>query len=304
MRFLDDLPDGVCLRDTPLAPLTWFNLGGRAEFLVEPTTEGQLASIIRQCRDTNTPTRILGFGANVLVPDEGVRGVVVRLTAPAFTHIEFEAAIASAPDSGSHRVTAGGGADLAKLTQACVRRGLGGLEQIAGIPGTVGGGIVMNCGGRFGDISTAVAKVRLINDEGEVRAVARDALAFGYRRSGLGDDWVLDAVFQLQETDRDELERRFREIWQFKQQSQPAMADHSAGCIFKNPDGESAGRLIDSAGLKGFRIGSAFVSDRHANFVLADAGGRTADVVSVINAVQDRVQQDSGISLEPEVRIW
>lgn len=302
MHFLDDLPDGVCLRDAPLAPLTWFNLGGRADYLVEPQTEDQLATLIHRCRDADMPIRILGLGANVLVPDDGVRGVVVRLTAPVFTRIRFDDH--DTTEGASRQVVAGGGADLAKLVRACVRRGLGGLEQIAGIPGTVGGGIAMNCGGRFGDIATSVVNVRLIDTQGKMRTAARDALDFGYRRSGLGSDWVIEARFQVRRTDPGPLERRFREIWQFKQQSQPAMADHSAGCIFKNPDGQSAGRLIDSAGLKGFRIGSAFVSDRHANFVLADAGGRAADVVSVINAVKDRVQQDSGIRLEPEVKIW
>jgi len=314
MRFLEDLPDGVCLRDAPLAPLTWFNLGGRADFLVEPRNEDQLATVIRRCRDSGTPIRVLGLGANVLVSDDGVRGVVVRLTGPVFTRILFDDddafpsadSLDSTPEGGEavRHVTAGGGADLAKLTRACLRRGLGGLEQIAGIPGTVGGGIAMNCGGRFGDISTSVVHVRLIDPKGELRTAARDELDFGYRRSSLGDDWVSEAVFQLRETDRGELERRSRVIWLFKQQSQPAMAAHSAGCIFKNPAGQSAGRLIDCAGLKGFRIGSAFVSDRHANFVLADAGGRAADVLSVIKAVKHRVQQDSGISLEPEVKIW
>ncbi len=236
MHFLDDLPDGVCLRDAPLGPLTWFNLGGRVDYLVEPRDEDQLATVIRRCHETGTPIRMLGFGANVLVSDDGVRGVVVRLTAPAFTRIEFEEddgstgevndGAADANDA-SRQVAAGAGADLARLARACVRRGLAGLEQTAGIPGTVGGGIAMNCGGKFGDISTAVVHVRLMDARGETRTAARDELDFGYRHSGLGDDWVVEAVFQLRPTERGDLARRFREIWQFKQQSQPAMRSAS-----------------------------------------------------------------------------
>jgi UDP-N-acetylmuramate dehydrogenase len=293
MNLFDDLPE-VCRRDVPLAPLTWFKLGGRADYLIEPRDEQQLARVILRCREGGVPLRFLGLGANVLVSDEGVRGVVVRLTAEPFTRVEFE----------GHRVTAGAGADMTRLVRATVRRALAGLETIAGIPGTVGGGIAMNCGGRYGEIGTAVERVRVIGPDGEIYERDHDDLDFGYRHSALGADVVLSATFRLQPADPAELDRRFREIWMYKQNTQPPLGVQSVGCIFRNPNGRSAGELIDRAGLKGLRVGSAWVADRHANFILAEPGGKAADVVELIEAITRRVEEHSGIRLEPEVRIW
>ena len=140
--------------------------------------------------------------------------------------------------------------------------------------------------------------------DGLARERTRADLGFGYRTCKLGRDHVLSAVFVLRRTDPDALQRRFREIWSFKQETQPALGIQSAGCIFRNPAGRSAGQLIDQAGLKGFRIGSASISERHANFALADRGGRAVDIRRLISAVTDRVAEHCGIRLEPEVKIW
>lgn len=293
MSLFDDLPD-ICRRNVPLAPLTWFGLGGPAEYLVEPQSEEQLALVVRRCREANTPLRVLGFGANVLVNDDGVPGVVVRLAAEAFTKIDYE----------DRLVTAGAGADLAKLVRNTVRRGLAGLETLAGIPGTVGGGIRMNCGGRYGEISRAVESVRVISSDGTAYQREHDDLDFGYRRCDLGRDLITIAQFRLRQRDPQELVRRFREIWMYKQNTQPPLGAHSAGCIFRNPNGRPAGMLIEQAGLKGARVGSAYVSQRHANFILADRGGKAADVVKLMQLVADRVEQCSGVRLEPEVEVW
>lgn len=293
MHLFDDWPD-IVQSNAPLAPLTWFKLGGTAEYLVEPRTEDELVAVVRRCRETNTPLRFLGLGANVIVNDKGVKGAVVRLTADHFTRIIFD----------GDRLTAGAGADLTKLVLASVKRGLAGLENIAGIPGTVGGGIAMNCGGRYGEIGTAVRSVRVIGRDGEIYERDHDDMDFSYRRSALGDDCVLSASFQLRKDDPTSLDRRFREIWMYKQNTQPPLGCQSVGCIFRNPDGHSAGQLIDQAGLKGRRIGTAYVSDRHANFVLADIGGRAADVLELIDAIIDTVNERFGIRLEPEVKIW
>lgn len=294
MNLFDDLPEDVCRRNVPLAPLTWFRLGGPAEYLISPRTESQLATIIRRCRDSGTPVRFLGLGANVIVSDEGVSGVVIRMDAGEFIETRIDAS----------RVIAGGGVDMTKLVRKTVRSGLAGLENLAGIPGTVGGGIAMNCGGRYGEIGTVVRSVRVIGPDGKLYERDHDDLEFSYRHCSLGADCVVSASFELQPMDTGDLETRFREIWMYKQNTQPPLGAQSVGCIFRNPNGRSAGEIIDRAGLKGMRLGSAYVSDRHANFVLADPGGRAADVINLIRLVGQRVEDQCGIRLEPEVRIW
>ena len=294
MNLFDDLPADVCRRNVPLGPLTWFGLGGPAEYLIEPRSEQELAAVLRRCRDNGVAVRVLGFGANVLVRDEGISGVVVLLTADVFTDTVYDGV----------RVTAGGGVDLAKLVRNTVRRGLAGLETLAGIPGTVGGGIRMNCGGRYGEIGRAVHSVRVVSAGGELYQREHDDLAFEYRRCNLGGDWVTSAEFRLRQIDPQELVRRFREIWMFKQNTQPPIGAHSAGCIFRNPNGRPAGMLIEQAGMKGTRQGGAYVSERHANFILADQGSRSADVIGLIELIANRVEEQFGVRLEPEVEIW
>ncbi len=294
MNLFDDFPEPLCRRNVPLGPLTWFKLGGPADYLVEPQTLEQLSTVTRRCAENGVPLKLLGLGANVLVPDDGVRGAVVRLLAPAFTRIIFDA----------DRVICGGGVDLSKLVRTLVRKGLAGLEQLAGIPGTVGGGICMNCGGRYGDISSAVSSVRVVCPGGNLERRSPADLRFGYRRCALGEDLVVGVAFQLRQESEQAVNERFREIWRYKQDSQPPMGEPSVGCIFRNPAGHSAGQLIDRAGLKGFRIGSAYISERHANFAMAERGGRAADVRSLIDAVAERVLDRFGVRLEPEVKIW
>lgn len=294
MNLFDDFPDSIVERHASLAPLTWFRLGGRADYLIRPTSSAQLAAVLVRCGDADVPLRVLGHGANVLVPDEGVRGVVLRLDAPDFQRIECD----------GESLVAGGGADMTALVRRCVRAGLAGLEQLAGIPGTVGGGIAMNCGGRYGDISAAVQSVTAVDPHGHVETLPASSLAFSYRQCALGPRIVTDVRFKLRRADPAALQSRFREIWDYKKQTQPAMGALSAGCIFRNPVGESAGRLIDRAGLKGYRLGSAFVSAQHANFAMADRGGCASDVRRLIETIQQRVQQAFGILLEPEVKLW
>ena len=293
MNSFDDWPE-ICRRAVPLAPLTWFGLGGPAEFLIEPRTEEQLAAVVRRCQDSGTAVRLLGFGANVLVPDEGVRGVVIRLCADAFCGVEYQ----------RHTVVAGAGMDLTRLVRHTVRRGLAGFENLAGIPGTIGGGICMNCGGRYGEIGTLVRSVRVVDRDGQIHERHRDELGFAYRRCNLGGEIVTQATFEVSETDPAELVKRFRQIWMYKQNTQPPVGVRSAGCVFRNPDGRSAGALIDQAGLKGLRNGGAYVSERHANFILADRGATAADVRRLMETVRERVEQHSGIRLEPEVKVW
>lgn len=293
MTLFADLAD-ICRCDEPLAPRTWFRIGGPAEYFLQPRTVAQLATIIRRCRESGTPLRFLGLGANVLVSDRGVRGAVIQLGDAHFSTMDFDGDTA----------LVGAGADMTKLVLAAVRGGVAGLEQLAGIPGSVGGGIAMNCGGRYGDISSAVQSVTVITPRGEIVERAAADLEFGYRHSSLGNNCVVRVRFNLRREDPTELNRRFREIWDYKKATQPPLGDASVGCIFRNPPGQSAGLLIDRAGLKGEQFGTAYVSDRHANFILSRAGGRAADVLTLIGRIRRKVRDHAGIILQPEVRIW
>ena len=280
-------------RDVPLAGLTRFGLGGRARYMFSPRDEAELSGVVRSATEAAVPLRVLGGGANVLIRDDGFDGLVIRLDAPSFTAVRYEGS----------RVIAGGGADLMKLARDCAYRGLAGLECMAGIPGTVGGAVRMNAGGRFGEIASVVESVRLVDRAGRVEVVKGEELGFGYRRSNVGDRTVVEAVLRLESQPAEKVKQRFHEIWRVKSESQP-MADHSAGCMFKNPPGDSAGRLIDQAGLKGAEQGRARVSERHANFIVADAGASAADVYALAERVRAQVLELFGEQLEYEIDVW
>lgn len=283
-----------CRANVALGELTWYRLGGPARWLFEPHDEDELRDGLARFRNEGIAWRVLGRGANVLIPDEGFPGVVIRLTAPAFTDVRIE----------SENVVAGGGADFQKLIRATLDAGLTGLEAFAGIPGFVGGIVRMNAGGKYGVIGDFATRVRSITPEGQIIERGVDQLAFAYRQSNLTAGIVLRATFGLHRGDRAAATERYRTIWNEKSADQPALALRSAGCIFKNPAAGPAGKLIDDAGLKGVRIGGAEVSTRHANFIVADATATAADVRALIQLIQDRVRAAHGVELEPEIDLW
>ncbi|MCK4660300.1 MAG: UDP-N-acetylmuramate dehydrogenase [Phycisphaerae bacterium] len=279
--------------EVPLAPMTWFKLGGRARHVYRPADETQLARMIGYAHDDDVPTRVLGGGANVLIRDDGVDGIVIRLDEPPFRKIEFR----------DDRVIAAGGTDLMRLTLECARRGLSGLECMAGIPGTVGGAIRMNAGGRFGDIGEVVATARLLNLEGKIETLNAEQLGFAYRHSNVGQRIVLSAELQLRQDDPESVMDRYNEIWESKKSSQP-MGANSAGCIFKNPPGDSAGRLIDQAGMKGDSVGEAEVSRDHANFIVTRKNATARDVIRLVERIRQTVRRKFDVELETEIDIW
>ena len=287
-----------CAFDYPLARHTWYRVGGPAEAFARPRNHDELARLLRRCDDEDVPVRTLGLGANVLVADEGVPGVVVRLDERAWQAVEID----------GDRVTVGGGCDVQKLTLRAAREGLAGLECMAGIPGTVGGCVRMNAGGRFGDFGSRVLSVKLMDGAGRTFERAADDLHFDYRRSGLpADAVVLSATLDLRRDDPQAVSRRTKEVWAYKRDSQPLNTKNegrSAGCMFKNPPGDSAGRLIDAAGCKGLAIGGAEVSRRHANFVVSRDGCRAADLLRLSELVMERVADAAGVALEREVQVW
>jgi len=279
--------------NVPLGPLTWYRVGGAARFLCAPSSAEDLKEIARRAREAELPVKVLGRGANVLVRDNGFNGLVVRLDHPEFRAIRFQ----------GPRVIVGAGYDLMKLCLATVRRGLAGLECLAGIPGTVGGAIRMNAGGRFGCIADVVDRFEVLTPEGGVETRTREQAGFAYRRCALGNGIVLRAELGLAPEDRQALAQRFRQNWDYKKKTQP-LADRSAGCVFKNPPGESAGRLIDQAGLKGERCGGAVVSRQHANFISADDGADASDVLRLIDRIRTRVRATFQRDLELEIDVW
>jgi UDP-N-acetylmuramate dehydrogenase len=277
----------------PLAPHTWFHLGGPAEFFAEPTSVEDLQALVRRSGEEGTPIRLLGGGSNVLVRDEGVAGLVVRLTGEAFGEIAID----------RHSVTAGGGAKLGHVVSTSVREGLAGLETLVGIPGTIGGALHGNAGSRGGDIGQWTRRATVMTRAGEILTRSREELVFAYRESSLDELVILDAQFELEKEDPEELTKRMQKQWIIKKAGQP-LAHQSAGCIFKNPRGMSAGMLIEQAGLKNTRIGGAEVSERHANFIIADEGATCQDVLKLIDHVRETVLDRLGIELDLEIEIW
>jgi UDP-N-acetylmuramate dehydrogenase len=285
--------DEIVRSHEPLAPHTWLGIGGPAEFFAEPRSVEELQALVRRAAAEGLPIRLLGGGSNLLVRDEGVKGVVVRLSGQAFGQIQTV----------KQTITAGAGARLGHVISTAVRAGLGGLETLVGIPGTVGGALHGNAGSHGGDIGQWTCQAEVMTRNGEIIQREREDLVFAYRHSSLDELVILQARFQLEEEDSQELTKRMQKQWIIKKSGQP-LAHQSAGCIFKNPRGISAGMLIDQSGLKGTRIGGAEVSDRHANFIVVDRDASSNDALQLIDLMRSRVAEQLGVELELEIEIW
>ena len=279
--------------DAPLGRKTWFRLGGRARYLFQPHSAEQLAALAVRAREQGVPLKVLGCGANVLVSDDGFDGVVVRLDHASFRRVERRGS----------QVDVGAGVDLMPFARACSKRGLSGLECMAGIPATIGGAIRMNAGGRSGEFGNVVKNVQVLRPEGDTETWSKERCGFGYRHCELGDNIVLSAQLELVEDDPGRVRQTFEEYFAQKRGSQP-IGDRSAGCIFKNPVGRSAGTMIDQAGLKGTQWGAARVSERHANFIVARRGATASDVLHLIDLIRERVRSAFSTELEVEIDIW
>ena len=283
----------ITRRDEPLAPYTWMKIGGPAQFLIQPRTPEELVQVVKACDQVEAPLKLLGGGSNLLVRDAGVGGVVLRIYGEPFAKVEVQGDV----------VRAGAGAMLTTVISHTVNAGLAGMETLVGIPGTVGGALHGNAGGRIGDIGQFVESVTALTMTGEVVTRNQDELSFGYRESNLDDLIILEATFRLQPDDPDEITRHMRKLWISKKATQP-YSFQSAGCVFKNPRGMSAGLLIDQAGLRGTRIGGAEISDRHANFIVSHPGASSADVQRLIDLARSKVAEQFGVDLELEIEVW
>lgn len=281
-------------RHVPLGPLTTYRVGGRAALLLEAGSEDDLALARRAVSESGVAVLVVGRGSNLLVADRGFPGLAVLVG---------EGLGAVDVDAGACRVRAGAGAFLPVVARRTAAAGLTGLEWAVGVPGSVGGAVRMNAGGHGSDVAASLRSARVVDlaGAGPVERTAAD-LALGYRRSALAPaEVVVEATFALAPGDREGCEARLGEIVRWRREHQPG--GQNAGSVFTNPPGDSAGRLVDAAGLKGFRLGSATVSPKHANFIQADEGGRADDVMALIREVQRRVEVTTGVHLEPELRL-
>lgn len=282
----------IVRRAEPLSLHTTLRIGGAAEYFVVPRSVDQLVAAWRGCRVEGMPVRLLGGGSNLLVDDAGVSGAV------------FHTGLLKGVAYDGARVRVEPGVGLERFCREASERGLAGMEGLVGIPGTVGGAVAGNAGGRHAEIGTVVEAVEVLNLDGGTRRFTQAECGFAYRRSHLQPFCITGVVFRLRPgADPAALKDTIRKIHEEKAASQPLGA-HSAGCLFKNPAGQSAGRLIDEAGFKMQRVGGAMVSDRHANFVLNVKDASSADVCALAKQIQNKVQRRTGILLEPEIRRW
>jgi UDP-N-acetylmuramate dehydrogenase len=279
--------------DESLAPYTWLRIGGAADYFAEPTNVDELSQLVGRCREADMPVRLLGGGSNLLVRDEGVRGLVIHLSAAEFCKVT--AAQAS--------ITVGGGAKLSHLISTAVREGLAGLEQLVGIPGTVGGALHGNATSHGSDIGHGTRAATVMTHTGEIIQRSSGDLVFAYRESSLDELVILEARFELEETDPQELTKRMQKLWIVNKAAQP-LRDQNTAMLFRDPGGISAASLIEQAGLQDTRVGAVELSERNVNYVVAEAGASSRDVLQLMERLQEGVMQRLGVELSPALDIW
>ncbi len=298
MKFTD-LRGEVKLQE-PLSGHTSFRIGGAADALVAPVDRQDLAALLQEIREQRLPWVVLGGGTNLLVRDGGYRGVAISLKK--MTAIEISREYRSL--GGSFAViNVEAGAMLAKLLSFSVERGLTGLEFATGIPGTVGGAVCMNAGTAQGEMGDVIDTVTLVSPAGELILRHHEEMKFGYRTANVpADHVVLDAKIILRYGDAVKIKARVKQIMAGRKERQP-WGLPNAGSVFKNPLDESAGKLIESAGLKGMTVGGAQVSEKHANFIVNMGNATAADVLQLMEIIKEKVLDTHRIRLEPEIKV-
>ena len=285
------IPRERILFHQPMKEYTTFRVGGEAECLIMIRQEEELAKLLPYLNQIEQEYFILGNGSNLLVGDKGYRGIVLK----------FDGEMGQITVDDTH-ITAKAGALLSKVAATAKDNGLTGLEFAAGIPGSIGGGIVMNAGAYDGEMKQVVESVRVMDSDGQISVLDNDTMEFGYRTSIIKNRpfIVLEVVLQLAEGDREQIGARMEELMQLRRSKQP-LEYPSAGSTFKRPEGYYAGKLIMDAGLRGYRIGGAQVADKHCGFIINTGKATAADIREVIEEVQQRVRERFHVSLEPEV---
>ncbi len=296
LKFYDKLTDYIeetrIYKEEPMKKHTTFRVGGNADYFVVPKTEEEVKNVVSLCKSEEMPYFILGNGSNLLVGDKGYRGVIIQICKE-MNQIEVQGT--------SLLVQAG--ALLSKVGSAALKAGLTGFEFASGIPGTMGGAVFMNAGAYGGEMKDILAEVTVLDERGEVRVLKKEELGLGYRTSAVAKKGyvVLSARVELQSGDKKKIEARMQELKVQRTTKQP-LEYPSAGSTFKRPEGYFAGKLISDSGLRGFQVGGAQVSEKHCGFVINKENATASDIVELMNQVIEKVQNEFGVTLEPEVR--
>ena len=280
-------------RNASLKKHTSFRIGGPADYFCLPKSVEELSEALRYARERKLPVAVFGAGTNILVLDRGFRGLVIKLDG-GLNWIKID----------NQRVQAGAGVSLPRLIRVLARKGLGGLEFLAGIPGTLGGSIAMNAGAWVKDIGKYVAEVKVMDREGKHKVLNKKNLGLGYRKSRLqGNPWIVtEVVLKLRRKKKRRVEKKIKEYLSKRKATQP-LGIPNCGSIFKNPKGDFSGRLIENANCKGIRVGDAQVSAKHANFIVNLGDAKAKDVIKLMTQVQKAVFDKFKIQLEPEIKI-
>lgn len=292
-RLADLMPDlrGRLLPEQLLGPLTWFRVGGPAEVLFTPADEGDLAYFLTICPN-DVPVYPLGVGSNMIVRDGGVRGVVIRLSPKGFGQIAAE----------ESQITAGAAALDKRVAEVAAEAGIGGLEFLFGIPGTIGGALTMNAGANGGETKDVLMEARGVLRSGQMVTLSNAALCFEYRKSHPPEGLIFtQAVFKGRPEPQAIIRERMAAVQNHRETAQP-IREKTGGSTFKNPPGHSAWKLVDQAGLRGFRVGAAQVSEMHCNFLINTGSATAADIEGLGEEVRRRVKAVSGVELQWEIR--
>lgn len=283
----------ITLFNEPMKNYTSFGIGGPADALIIPSCEDDIEHALRIASQNSIPITIIGNGTNLLISDEGIEGIVIRI-ADCLDYIVL---------SGLN-VKVGAGCPLSRLSRLVADQGLTGIEFAIGIPGTVGGAVITNAGAHGASVGDVITKIRVMNHNYESFELEKEKLHFSYRKSSLQkkDLIVLDIEMKLKEGNIEEIKRKMQEYLQQRRKKQPSGL-RSAGSIFKNPKGDYAGRLIEACGCKGINIGDAQISELHANFIVNKGNSTSRDIVRLMNKVQKIVSEKHGVKLEPEIDI-
>ena len=278
-------------RNEPMSLHTSWQVGGPADYFVTPADLSDTREIVRYCNRNKIPLTVIGRGSNLLVKDGGIRGMVLEIGEP-FCYLHWE----------DNRLTSGAGTPMPYLVRTAARKGMAGLEFAGGIPGTLGGALIMNAGAFGSYIGNVVREVTVVRQDGSVATLEREEINFGYRHSSLSEEGiVVEAVLELTKGDPAALERKVDFYLEERRRRHPQLP--SAGSVFRNLPGCPAGRLIEAAGGKGLRIGNAQVSEMHANFIVNLGGATAADIYSLIEKVRRLVKEKFDVDLQPEVKV-
>lgn len=291
-----DFPSNVrhVVRESePLSPYTWLRIGGDAEFFCEPTCEAELEEVVKHCSQQHVNVQILGGGSNLLVNSQGIEGLVLYLSAPTFGKIEIQ----------GNTMVCGGGVKLNHAIAHSIAAGLGGLEHLVGIPGTVGGALQGNAATLNGDIGQRVRSVRLMSRQGNILTLNRQQLEFAHHKSSLDELVTLDVTFELEPAEVRYLTQKMQTLWIVKRAHQPPI-NTSAVIPFVEPDVSTAAELLELAGMRGTTEGNVNLSSTHPNFLISNPGATSQQVLALLARVRDTVEKRTGVQLQLHLAVW